>query len=159
MNRWRRHALVVLLAAGVAPAAQAGDVTLFAARASPSDNWGTAYGAALSTTWFHVINLEAEAARHPGTLPEEIMTAFTGSAFVAPPIGKLVPYAGVGIGLFRQSTGTKSDLGILRVTVLGVKGVIKNLIVIRADYRWMSLSGEPLLAMDARLSVGAGLRF
>lgn len=87
------------------------------------------------------------------------MTAFTGSALLAPPIGKFVPYAGVGIGLFRQSTATKSDLGILRVAVLGVKAAIKNVIVVRADYRWMSLSGDPLLAMDARLSVGAGLRF
>ena len=159
MNRWPRHALLVVLAAGVAPAARAGEITLFAARVRPSENWGNGYGAALTTTWFHVIGLEAEAARLPGQVPERMMTTFSGSAFLAPPIGGLVPYGGIGIGLFRQSAGARNDTGIVRTTVLGAKVAIKNLIVLRADYRWLRLSGDPLLTADSRLSVGAGLRF
>lgn len=153
-----RAAVAVLLACA-ASTAQAGEVTLFAARVRPIENWGNGYGAALTTTWFHVIALEAEAARLPGQVPERIMTTFSGSAFLAPPIGGLVPYGGVGIGLFRQSVGARNDTGIVRTTVVGAKVAIKNLIVLRADYRWLRLSGEPPLDAESRLSIGVGVRF
>src|SRR5262245_28306417 len=111
--RWRRIALLLGLAASPAWRASAGDVTLFAARVNPTENWGTGYGAALSSTWFTAINLEAEAARLPGARTEDIMTTFTGSVFVAPPIGKIVPYGGVGFGYYRQSRNDRSDSGFI----------------------------------------------
>src|SRR5437867_6790437 len=98
---------------GAAARVRAGDATVFAAWPSPSDAWGRGYGAALSSTWFQVVSFEAEAARIPGETPDGNMTSFTGSALLAPPIGFLTPYGGLGIGLFRQTLGTLSDTGIV----------------------------------------------
>ena len=142
---------------GVSPAS-AGDVTVFATIPSPTDQWNRGYGAALTSTWFQAIDLEGEAARMPGELGDANMTSFTGSALLAPPLGPIVPYGGVGIGLFRQTAGSTSDTGVLRCFVLGVK-VKLGLALVKGEYRRISLSGEPLLPMDRRISFGAGVSF
>ncbi|PYQ13928.1 MAG: hypothetical protein DMF80_13730 [Acidobacteria bacterium] len=147
-----------LLTVGPAAAAGAGDATLFAAWPSPSDTWARGYGATLSSTWFQVVNLEAEAARIPAQTLDGNMTSFTGSALLAPPIGFLTPYGGVGVGLFRQTLGSASDTGVLHVTILGAK-VKLGLLVVKGEYRRVSLSGTPLLLMNHRVSLGAGVSF
>lgn len=151
----RAFALAALL--GAAPAF-AGDVTLFAARVRPAESWGTGYGAALTSTWFTVVNLEAELARLPGELPEDIMTTFAGSAFLAPPIGRLVPYGGVGIGFFRQSLAARSDMGLLRSFAVGAKLKL-GAVLVRGEWRRLNLSGDPLIEIDSRVAVGAGINF
>jgi hypothetical protein len=138
--------------------ASAGDVTAFVTFPSPSDQWNRGYGAALTSTWFQAINLEGEAARIPGELGDSNMTSFTGSALLAPPLGPLVPYGGVGIGLFKQTVGSDSDTGIVRCFVLGAKLKL-GLAVLKGEYRRIDLSGEPLLPMDRRISFGAGVSF
>jgi hypothetical protein len=147
--------LPVLFAA--APA-RAGDISVFMSRGNPSEAWRTGYGAALTSTWFRVLSFEGEAARLPGELPDETMTSFTGSAFIAPPLGKLIPYGGVGLGLFRQSRGERSDTGVLRTFALGVKLQL-GLLLVRGEYRRMNLSGEPLIEIDSRVSAGVGIAF
>jgi hypothetical protein len=142
---------------GAGPAA-AGDVTAFVTLASPSELWDRGYGAALTTTWFHAVALEGEAARIPGDLGDSSMSSFTASAFLAPPLGPLVPYGGVGIGIFRQTVGPDSDTGTVRSFVVGAKLKL-GLAVVKGDYRWIDLSGEPLLTMDRRVSFGAGISF
>lgn len=154
----RRPLTLALGLSLAAPCAGAGDVTLFAARVAPTESWGTGYGAALTSTWFQAINLEAEAARIPGELPEEIMTTFTGSAFLAPPIGRFVPYGGLGIGFFRQSRNDRSDTGILRAFALGAKLKL-GAVLLRGEWRRINLSGEPLIEIDSRIAVGAGISF
>jgi hypothetical protein len=143
---------------GFSAPAEAGDVTAFVAFATPRETWGQGYGAALSSTWFGVLSFEGEAARIAGERPEDTMTSFTGSALLAPPVGFLTPYGGLGIGLFRQSVGPDHDTGVLRCFVLGAK-VKAGLVVVKGEYRRITLSGEPLLAMDHRFSVGAGISF
>ena len=153
--------MVVMLVLGLLAlpgAATAGDATVFAAWSSPGNAWGRGYGATLSSTWFQVVNLEAEAARIPGETPDGKMTSFTGSALLAPPIGFLTPYGGLGIGLFRQTLGNASDTGVLRTSILGAK-VKLGLLVLKAEYRKIGLSGTPLIPMDHRLSAGAGISF
>jgi hypothetical protein len=154
--RWLGLAGLGLLL-GASPAA-AGDVTVFATIPSPSEQWNRGYGAALTSTWFQAINLEGEAARMPGDVGNANMTSFTGSALLAPPLGAIVPYGGVGIGLFRQTVGSTSDTGVLRCFVLGLK-VKAGLALVKGEYRRISLSGEPLLPMDRRISFGAGVSF
>lgn len=154
--RWLSLAGLGLLL-GVSPAA-AGDVTVFATLPSPSEQWNRGYGAALTSTWFQAINLEGEAARMPGDVGNANMTSFTGSALLAPPLGPIVPYGGVGIGLFRQTVGSTSDTGVLRCFVLGLK-VKLGLALVKGEYRRIDLSGEPLLPMDRRISFGAGVSF
>jgi hypothetical protein len=87
------------------------------------------------------------------------MTSFTASAFLSPPIGGLIPYAGIGYGVFRQTAANDSDLGRLRTVVAGVKVRIKGLLVLKGEYRKYQLSGQPLLPLDARLAAGAGIAF
>ena len=153
------RALAVALVAAAPAAARAGDVTVFATFPSPSENWNRGYGAALSSTWFRVITFEGEAARVPGETSDAGMTSFTASALLSPPIGGLIPYGGLGIGIFRQTLGSEADTGRLRALVLGVKLRVQDLLVLRAEYRRLELSGDPLLAMDDRISVGAGIAF
>jgi hypothetical protein len=160
----KRSARLLVLALGIglwalaARPASAGDVTAFVTFPSPSDQWDRGYGAALTSTWFQAINLEGEAARIPGELGDSNMTSFTGSALLAPPLGPLVPYGGVGIGLFRQTVGDDSDTGLVRCFVLGAKLKL-GLAVVKGEYRRIDLSGQPLIDMDRRISFGAGISF
>lgn len=159
LGRPRRVALVLALGLLVpASAARAGDAMVFAAWPSPGDAWARGYGASLSSTWFNVVSFEAEAARIPGETPDGNMTSFTGSVLLAPPVAFLTPYGGLGIGLFRQTLGTLSDTGVLRASILGAK-VKAGLLVVKVEYRRLSLSGTPLIAMDHRVSAGAGISF
>jgi hypothetical protein len=157
VRRLLPRALILCGALAGAPA-QAGDVTAFVTFPSPSDVWARGYGAALTSTWFHVVALEAEAARMPIEGAEGTMTSFSGSALLAPPVGPLVPYGGVGIGLYRQSLGTSADTGLLRCFILGAKLKL-GLLVVRGDYRRLTLGDDALLPMDKRFSIGAGISF
>jgi hypothetical protein len=149
--------LVIVFGIAAFPAL-AGDVTIFAARPTPSESWSTAYGAALSSTWFRVVNLEAEAARHPGAVPEEIMTTFTGSAFLAFPIGRLVPYLGPGFGYFRQGRNELTDSGWVKSFAVGAKLKL-GVILLRGEWRRINLTDAPLLAIDSRVAAGVGIGF
>ena len=149
-------ALAVLACPG---GASAGDVTAFVALPRPSGTWERGYGAALSSTWFNVVTFEGEAARIPGTSTDEQMTSFTASALLSPPVGALTPYGGVGVGLFRQTVADDSDTGRLRAWILGAKVKLGGLLVLKGEYRRLELSGEPLLPMDSRFSLGAGIAF
>lgn len=153
----RRAGLALCLGLVPGPSG-AGDVTAFVAFSAPDENWARGYGAALASTWFQVVSFEGEAARIPGDSPQATMTTFTGSALLAPPLGFLIPYGGVGAGLFRQTLGDASDTGTLRCFVLGAKLKL-GLLVVKGEYRRFELSGEPLLAMDRRISAGAGISF
>jgi hypothetical protein len=153
-----RTALILMIFMALPGLVRAGDITAFVTLPAPTETWSRGYGATLSSTWFQAVNLEAEAARLPGERPDGAMTTFTGSALLAPPIGKLTPYGGLGIGLFRQTLGTVSDTGTLRAFILGLK-VKLGLVVIKGEYRRITLSGTPLLDMTARISAGAGISF
>jgi Outer membrane protein beta-barrel domain len=151
-------ALFMALLAAAAPAG-AGDVTAFVSASRPEVNWRRGFGAALSTTWFGVLSLEGEIARAPGEVGDSGMTSFTASALVAPPIGALTPYGGLGVGVFRQTLLGSSDFGTLRTLVLGAKMRLGGIAVVKAEYRRLDLSGPPLIAMEHRLSLGAGFTF
>jgi hypothetical protein len=144
---------------GVSGPVWAGDATVFVGFGSPRDTWKSGYGGALSSTWFRAVSLEAEAARLPGVLPDSTFTSFTGSALLAPPIGSVTPYGGFGVGLFRQGLGSEHDTGFLKALVLGLKLRVGGLLVLKGEYRRYDLSGTPLLALDSRYSLGAGISF
>lgn len=160
--RWlpARALRILLLTAplGLTDTARAGDITAFVAFPSPSERWARGYGAAMTSTWFQVIGLEAEAARLPAESADGTMTTFTGSALLAPPVGFVTLYGGLGVGLFRQTLGPASDTGTLKAFILGAK-LRLGLVVLKGEYRRIELSGDPLIEMDRRLSVGAGISF
>lgn len=156
----RTAALAFGIGLALAPAtARAGDVTAFVALPSPNDSWQHGFGAALSSTWFNVVTFEGEAARIPGETTDAGMSSFTASALLSPPVGALTPYGGVGVGLFRQNIGSDSDIGRLNTWIVGAKLKLGGLIVLKAEYRRLDLSGNPLIDMDSRISAGAGIAF
>jgi hypothetical protein len=147
-----------VLSPALAVPARAIEVGVFLSDARPPV-WGTGVGGTLTTTWFKLLCLEAELARQPGVPVQSSMTSFSTSALLAPPIGPFTPFGGFGVGVFRQSRGSLRDNGTLKAFVLGVKLKVAGLLVIRAEYRAIALSGEPLLGMDKRLSGGIGISF
>jgi hypothetical protein len=150
--------LAVLAAARPSPA---GDVTAFMTFPSANDAddlWARGYGAALTTTFFATTALEAEAARMPLDTDGATMTSFTGNALFAPPIGALVPYVGVGFGIYRQSISDTGETSTLSSFVAGAKLKL-GLLVVRGDYRRVRLHGDPPLPMDRRVTLGAGITF
>jgi hypothetical protein len=150
-------ALLAVWLLGAVPA-RAGDVTLFASRTSPTEAWDTGWGAALSTTWFRLLQIEGEAARVPGALEQDTMTTFTAGAFLAPSIGPLTPYGGIGLGFFRQGRGDQHDTGWLNAFALGAK-LRLGVVVLRGEWRELSLSGDALFPADKRISAGIGIAF
>lgn len=163
MSLRRRIALTCLVLSQLGPAsvspAAAGDIVAFLSEGRPSEVWERGYGAALSFSLFRLLVLEAEAARMPALGDDRDMTSFTGSALLALPAGKLTPYGGLGVGLFRQTDGPDSDTGTLRALIVGAKLTLGGLVVLKAEYRDFALSGEPLLLAESRISVGAGISF
>ena len=155
---WLRVALPALLL-GLAGPVRAGDIVVFASWPSPTAAWGTGYGAAYSQTLIPLVGFEFEAAQQPGALTGESMTTFSASAFLVPPIGPLTPYGGLGFGFFRQKIDERSDTGTYHALILGAKLKLGSILVLRGDWRRISLSGEPLIPVDYRVSIGAGLSF
>lgn len=147
-----------LLLAGSARPAAALELTAFVSDARPSV-WGTGVGGTLSSTWFKVACFEAELARQPGVPVDSSMTTFTASALLAPQIGPVTPFGGFGVGIYRQSRGDSRENGTLKTFVLGAKVKVGGLVVIRAEYRAISLAGTPLLDLDKRVSAGIGISF
>jgi len=167
MIQKRRRAPLLALLLGIpallsGSSLPAGDLTVFVSTANPTPDWGRGFGAALSTTWFEVLSFEGEIERlggdPQGPWAALNMTSFTASALLAPPIGRLTPYGGLGLGVFRQANDPDSDTGRLRAFILGTKLTL-GVLVLRIDYRRVDLSGEPLLGLETRLAAGAGISF
>jgi hypothetical protein len=142
-----------------APVAAASEISAFLAIAKPDEVWAGGVGGAFSFSFFSILHFEAELARQPAEDPDASMYTLTGSVLVALPTGRLVPYAGLGIGGFRQELGALSDTGTLHALVAGLKFKLAPIFLVKAEYRRIDLSGEPLLELEHRLSVGAGLSF
>jgi len=157
-GRLVRGTLAAALLLIAAPVARAGDVTLFVARTEPAELWANGWGAALASSWFQMVQLEGEAARIPGDSDDASMTTFTGSVFLAPPIGPVTPYGGIGIGFFRQALPDRSDTGWMRTFAIGAKLKL-GVLMLRAEWRKQTLSGEPLFPVESRLSAGVGIAF
>jgi hypothetical protein len=157
--RWIGLVAGSALALGMATPARAGDITAFLSVATPRANWSRGYGAALSSTWFNAVTFEAEAARQPGAVTDAAITSFTASAFLSPSIGGLIPYGGLGFGVYRETRADQSKIDTMHALVFGLKLKIKGLVVLKGEYRRLSLSGVPLVLLDQRASIGAGLAF
>jgi hypothetical protein len=132
------------------------EAVLFVSDGAPTEVWGRGVGAALTTTWFKVIAIDAELARQGYDNAEGNVLSFSAAAMLAPSFGRFTPYAGLGVGLFRETFGTTSDDGTLRSLIVG--GKLKfGLLVLKAEYRTFNLSGPPLVELDHRIYVGAGI--
>src|SRR5262245_24915833 len=162
MGPWIRRSVATAFTAfallAAADRSLAGDVTAFVTLPSPDVSWSRGYGAALTTSFFGVTALEFEAARVPLDTNTGTMTSFTANALVQLPIAALVPYFGVGFGVYRQSIADLGETSTVGTFVVGAKLKL-GLLVVRGDYRRLNLHGDPLLPMDSRVTFGAGISF
>jgi len=155
----RAAALLASLFLLAAPRSSASEITAFLAIAKPDEVWAGGVGGAFSISFVSILHFEGELARQPGEVESASMYTLTGSVLVAPPTGRLVPYAGLGIGGFRQELGAVSDTGTLHALVAGLKFKVGPIFLLKGEYRRIDLSGDPLLEVEHRMSVGAGLTF
>ena len=157
---WRRfRPAPVLLLLLLARPAHAADVMVFASLASPSDTWGTGYGAAVTGTVLKVFMLEGEAFRLPGPTDESNLTSFSGSVFLAIPIKAIHIFAGAGIGISRESVASATDTALFTSWGGGLKLKLGDLVVAKAEYRRFKLDGQPPLPLEQRFSAGIGVTF
>jgi hypothetical protein len=157
-NRLSRVALIALCL-GAARAASPAEISAFAVGGKPGDTWGSGYGGALTITLFNIVGGEIEGAWQRGDAADTSITTLAAKAYVGPSIGRLVPYVGIGAGVYRESLPTKTDQGTSGLFFVGVKLKFPFGLVIRGEYQWANLPDEVLLPLDNRYLFAAGLSF
>jgi hypothetical protein len=151
----------LLLAALCAPGRSAGaaEISAFATGASPGETWGTGYGGMLTITLFNIVHGDVEGAWQGGDLADTSIVTAAAKAYLGPSIGRLVPYAGLGAAVYRQSLPAKSDQGTYGLLFAGAKLKFPFGLVLRAEYQWLDMPDEVTLAFDNRYLFAAGLSF
>ena len=158
----RQKAVAVLAAAlGLlaARAASPAEISAFATGGKPGETWNTGYGGMLTITLFNIVNGEIEGAWQDSPLVDTNIGTLAAKAYIGPSIGRFVPYAGLGAGVYRESLPTKTDQGTSGLVFAGAKLKFPFGLVIRAEYQWITLPDEVLLPLDNRYLFAAGLSF
>jgi hypothetical protein len=152
---------LVLLAALSSPvrSVDAAEITAFATGASPGETWGTGYGGMLTITLFNIVHGDVEGAWQGSDLADTSIVTAAAKAYIGPSIGRLVPYAGLGAGVYRESLPGKTDQGTSGLVFAGAKLKFPFGLVLRAEYQWISLPDEVLLPLDNRYLFAVGLSF
>ena len=159
----RRAVLPVLalaaLALSPAPAASAAEITAFATGGRPGELWTTGYGGMLTITLFNIVNGEIEGAHQGSELPGTSLSTLAAKAYVGPSIGRLVPYAGLGAGVYLESLPGDDDPGTTGLVFVGAKLKFPFGLVLRAEYQWVSMPDLAPVQLDHRYLFAAGLSF
>lgn len=158
-----RNALVALfvtaaLAGGARPASPA-EVSVLLSGADPGEAWKTGYGGALTITLFNIVGGEIEGIWQGGELSDTSLFSLSAKAYLGPSFGRLVPYLGIGAGVYRQSVLAGSDTGTLGLVFAGARLKFPIGVVIRAEYQWVDLPLAAPVDLDHRYFVGLGLSF
>jgi len=153
--------LLVLAALALSPgrSASGAEITAFATGASPTDVWNTGYGGMLTITLFSFAHGEIEGCWQGSALPETSVSSLAAKAYFGPQIGPVVPYIGLGVGVYRESLPTKTDQGTSGMIFAGGKLKFPFGLVLRGEYQWLTLPDEVLQPLDNRLLFGVGLSF
>jgi hypothetical protein len=147
---------LVLAAAGPARAAE---IAAFVSGAGPGETWSTGYGGMLTITLFTVVGGEIEGAWQGGDQADTGLFTLSGKAYLGPSFGRVVPYVGLGVGVYRESYPGGSDTGTVGSVFVGAKLKFPFGLVIRGEYQWISLPTAAPIGLDRRYLVGAGLGF
>lgn len=153
---------LLLAAVALAPSpASAAEVSAFLSGAKPGEDWGRGYGGMLTISLFTLVHLELEGAHQSGSTErtDTSMLTIAGKAYLGPPIGRLVPYVGLGGGGYRESLPSHTDTGSMGLVFAGAKLKFPFGLVIRGEYQWMNLPNGVLLKLDHRYFGAVGLSF
>jgi hypothetical protein len=156
----RRSLLAVLTTLALAQAASAAEISAFVSGAKPGETWGRGYGGMFTISLFNFVYGEVEGARQGSdAVLDAKMWSLSGKAYVGPSFGRLVPYAGLGTGFYRQTVTGDSDNGTFGSAFVGVKLRFPIGLVLRGEYQWLNLPDEAPVKLDKRYFVAAGLGF
>jgi hypothetical protein len=155
----RPAALLALVLAATAAESRAAEITAFAVGADPGANWKTGYGGMLTITLFNIVGGELEGAYQGSDFAETSVVSGAAKAYIGPSIGRFVPYAGLGVGAYRESLPSKSDQGTYGMVFAGAKLKFPFGLVIRGEYQWLDLPDDVLLKLDNRYLLALGLSF
>jgi hypothetical protein len=139
--------------------ASAAEVTAFFSGGSPGEAWTTGYGGMLTITLFNIVGGELEGGWQGGEAPSTSLFTLSAKAYVGPSLGRVVPYVGLGVGVYRESILDDSDTGTLGLVFAGVKLKFPIGLVIRGEYQWVDLPMAAPVPMDNRYLFGLGLGF
>jgi len=153
--------LVVLAVALVAPPrpARAAELTGFLSGGSPGEAWSTGYGGMLTITLFNLVSGEIEGAWQGSSVPSTSLFSLSAKAYIGPSIGRVVPYGGLGVGVYRESLPAESDTGTLGLVFVGAKLKFPFGLVIRGEFQWVDLPTPAPVQLDHRYVFGLGLSF
>jgi hypothetical protein len=144
---------------GLARPAAPAEISAFLSGARPGDVWSRGYGAMLTISFFDLVHGEIEGAYQSSDLADTRLLSASGKAYLGPTIGRLVPYAGLGAGVYHESIAGGSDSGTLGLVFVGAKLKFPVGLVLRAEYQWVNLPQAAPLQLDNRYFFAAGLRF
>lgn len=160
MNARNRICLTVAFAlAGLLaerPAAAA-ELSAFVSGGSPGQTWARGYGGMVTISLFNIVHGELEGGWQGSELPETSMLTGTAKAYLGPTLGPLVPYAGLGAGVYHASFAGGSDSGTLGSVFGGVKVKFPLGLVLRAEYQWLNLPQPAPLKLENRYFFAVGL--
>jgi hypothetical protein len=151
--------LVAAICLASAPAAAPAEVGAFLSGADPGELWGVGYGGNLTITLFNLVGGELEGVWQGGELPSTSLLTLSAKAYIGPQLGRLVPYGGIGVGVYRQSLPGNSDTGTLGLVFLGVKLKFPFGLVVRGEFQWVDLPMAAPIDLDHRYFIGLGLGF
>jgi hypothetical protein len=158
-HRTVRALLVAALLLACRPGGAA-ELAAFVSGATPGPNWsGGGFGVSLTITLLNLVGLEVEGARQGGVATDSSMLSASGRAFLAPPIGRFVPYGGLAVGAYKQTLGSHDQWGTVSGVFVGARIKLPLGILIKGEYEWVNLPNDALMKMDGRYYGGVGISF
>ncbi len=159
----RVAAVAVVLAASLAalPARDAGaaEISVLVGNGSPSEAWGTLWGGMLTITLFNIVHGEVEGARQGGAFEGTSLYTASAKAYLGPTFGRLVPYGGIGAGVYHESLPVGDDQGTTGLVFAGVKLKFPMGLVLRGEYQWVDMPDAAPVQLDNRYFFAVGLSF
>ena len=133
-------ALVLSLAARRPPRPRRRDLGPRAARGQPHrTNWGTSWGGSLTISLFNFV-LRRDRGRLPGPRSRRARasTRWPPRPTSARAIGRLVPYGGIGAGVYHENMPVDDDQGTTGLVFAGAKLKFPFGLVLRGEYQWVT---------------------
>jgi len=159
----RVAAVAVVLAASLTalPSRDAGaaEISVLVGNGSPSTAWGTLWGGMLTITLFGIVHGDVEGARQGGAFEGTSLYTAAAKAYLGPSFGRLVPYAGLGAGVYHESLPVDDDQGTTGLVFVGVKLKFPIGLVLRGEYQWVDMPDAAPAQLDNRYFVAVGLSF
>jgi len=152
---------LVLAALAALPArdSRAAEISVLVGSGSPSTAWGTLWGGMLTITLFNIVHGEVEGARQGGAFEGTSLYTASAKAYLGPTFGRLVPYGGIGAGVYHESLPVGDDQGTTGLVFLGAKLKFPMGLVLRGEYQWVNMPDAAPVQLDNRYFFAVGLSF